>query len=122
VGGTVWPRWQGFSEPRESLIGGPFVGEFPAVTWHDVLADFHGTVGVIECGPHEVEHRLGRIHDLRHTAVALWIAAGASPKEVAARAGHTSVSFVLDRYGHLFPESDAALRDRLDALFRAAMN
>ena len=25
--------------------------------------------------------------DLRHTAVALWIAAGANPKEVAARAG-----------------------------------
>jgi integrase len=34
-----------------------------------------------------------RIHDLRHTAVALWIGAGASPKEVAARAGHTSVGF-----------------------------
>jgi integrase len=59
-----------------------------------------------------------RIHDLRHTAVALWIAAGASPKEVAARAGHTSVSFVLDRYGHLFPEADKALRARLDLLFR----
>jgi integrase len=58
-----------------------------------------------------------RIHDLRHTAVALWIAAGASPKEVAVRAGHTSTSFVLDRYGHLFPESDAALRDRPDELF-----
>jgi integrase len=28
-----------------------------------------------------------RIHDLRHTAVALWIAAGAGPKEVATRAG-----------------------------------
>jgi len=42
-----------------------------------------------------------RIHDLRHTAVALWIAAGANPKEVAARAGHASVSFTLDRYGHL---------------------
>jgi integrase len=39
-----------------------------------------------------------RIHDLRHTAVALWIAAGANPKEVAARAGHASVSFTLDRY------------------------
>ena len=61
-----------------------------------------------------------RPHDLRHTAVALWIAAGASPKEVAARAGHTSVSFVLDRYGHLFPEADTALRARLDGLFRAA--
>jgi integrase len=60
-----------------------------------------------------------RIHDLRHTAVALWIAAGANPKEVAARAGHTSVSFTLDRYGHLYPESDAALRDRLDALYSA---
>jgi integrase len=57
-----------------------------------------------------------RIHDLRHTAVALWIAAGANPKEVAARAGHTSVSFTLDRYGHLYPEADQALRDRLDAL------
>jgi hypothetical protein len=44
-----------------------------------------------------------RIHDLRHTAVALWIAAGANPKEVAARAGHTSVSFTLDRYGHCTP-------------------
>ena len=45
-----------------------------------------------------------RIHDLRHTAVALWMAAGANPKEVAARAGHASVSFTLDRYGHLYPE------------------
>ena len=43
-----------------------------------------------------------RPHDLRHTAVALWIAAGANPKEVSVRAGHTSVSFTLDRYGHLF--------------------
>jgi integrase len=60
-----------------------------------------------------------RIHDLRHTAVALWIAAGAGPKEVASRAGHTSVSFTLDRYGHLYPEADTALRDRLDALYVA---
>jgi hypothetical protein len=33
------------------------------------------------------------------------------------RAGHSSVSFTLDRYGHLYPESDRALRDRLDAFF-----
>jgi len=72
--------------------------------------------------PATVEANLAglRIHDLRHTAVALWIAAGAFPKEVAARAGHTSVSFVLDRYGHLFPEADTALRARLDDLFRGA--
>jgi hypothetical protein len=57
-----------------------------------------------------------RPHDLRHTAVVLWIAAGANPKEVSVRAGHTSVSFTLDRYGHLFPGHDAELRDRLDAM------
>jgi hypothetical protein len=61
-----------------------------------------------------------RIHDHRHTAVALWIAAGANPKEVAARAGHASVSFTLDHYGHLYPEADSALRDRLDALYGSA--
>jgi integrase len=60
-----------------------------------------------------------RIHDLRHTAVALWIAARANPKEVSTRAGHASVSFTLDRYGHLFPEADQALRDRLDAFYVA---
>jgi hypothetical protein len=60
------------------------------------------------------------IHDLRHTAVALWIAAGANPKEVSARAGYASVRFTLDRYGHLYPEADAALRDRLDALYGTA--
>jgi len=58
-------------------------------------------------------------HDLRHTAVALWIAAGASPKEVAVRAGHTSVKTVLDVYGHLYDEADTRLRSRLDAVFVA---
>jgi len=61
-----------------------------------------------------------RIHDLRHTAVALWIAAGANPKLVAARAGHTSVSFTLDRYGHLFPDADERLRHQLDQFIRNA--
>jgi hypothetical protein len=46
--------------------------------------------------------------------------AGASPKEVASRAGPTSVSLPPDRYGHLYPEADQALRDRLDALHRKA--
>jgi integrase len=61
-----------------------------------------------------------RIHDLRHTAVALWIASGASPKEVASRAGHTSVSTVLDRYGHLYEDADERLTERLEAAYRAA--
>ena len=57
-----------------------------------------------------------RVHDLRHTAVSLWIAAGASPREIASRAGHTSVSIVLDRYGHLLPGSENRVNDELDRL------
>lgn len=50
--------------------------------------------------------------------MSLWIAAGASPKEVAARAGHTSVRVVLDVYGGLYPEQDTALRERLAAAYQ----
>jgi hypothetical protein len=35
-------------------------------------------------------------------------------------AGHTSVSFTLDRYGHLYEEADERLRDRLAAMYEAA--
>jgi hypothetical protein len=61
-----------------------------------------------------------RPHDLRHTAMAMWIATGANPLEVSRRAGHMSVAFTLDRYGHLFPEANSGVADRLDALFIAA--
>jgi integrase len=58
------------------------------------------------------------MHDLRHTAVSLWIAAGAGPKEIATWAGHTSVATVLDRYGHLLPghedETMRALTEMID--------
>lgn len=59
-----------------------------------------------------------RVHDLRHTAVALWIAAGAHVKEIQARAGHTSSAVVLDKYGHLFPDFDDRLTDRLEAMLK----
>lgn len=61
-----------------------------------------------------------RIHDLRHTAVSLWIANGADVKRVAARAGHASVAFTLDRYGHLYPDAEDDLMGALDAVGRAA--
>jgi integrase len=68
------------------------------------------------------EHYEGlRLHDLRHSAVALWIAAGASAKEIATRAGHTSVSVVLDRYGHLLPGTEERVTDALDTFGRDAL-
>lgn len=60
------------------------------------------------------------IHELRHTAVAAWIDAGATPTECAARAGHESVVTILDRYGHRFPAHGARVNDALDAAYRAS--
>ena len=59
-------------------------------------------------------------HDMRHTAVSLWVATGASDKEIATYAGHRSASFTKDRYAHLFKEAGAQLADRLDALIESA--
>lgn len=61
-----------------------------------------------------------RLHDLLHTAVALWIAAGATPKEIAVRAGHSSVAVVLDRYGHLLPGVEERVTEALDEMGRNA--
>jgi hypothetical protein len=36
------------------------------------------------------------------------------------RAGHSSVAFTLDRYGHLYENRDDALAERLDALLEGA--
>ncbi len=57
-----------------------------------------------------------RFHDLRHSHVALLIAAGEHPRLIAERVGHTSVRTVLDVYGHLLPGMDEAAAGRLDAL------
>jgi integrase len=59
-----------------------------------------------------------RIHDLRHTAISLWIAAGADIRRVAGRAGHRSVGFTLSRYGGLYADGEQTLTDALDRLGR----
>ena len=53
---------------------------------------------------------------IRHTFVTLWVAAGVNPKELSVRAGHLSVAFTLDRYGHLYEDAGEDIPDRLDAL------
>ncbi len=60
-----------------------------------------------------------RFHDLRHTFVSLWVSLGRNAKEVSKAAGHASVAFTLDRYGHLYEVDDADLASRLDRLLGA---
>jgi integrase len=55
-------------------------------------------------------------HGLRHSFVAIMVAAGCNVREVSEWAGHNSVAFTLTRYGGLFEESADAAVDRLDAL------
>jgi hypothetical protein len=52
---------------------------------------------------------------LRHTAVALWIAGGASPLQVKQLAGHERSTLTLDRYGHLYEGAHDKLMASLDA-------
>ena len=55
-----------------------------------------------------------------------WIAlttgfsAGVDPKEISRRAGHASVAFTLDRYGHLLPEVDKQAGAKLELLRKTA--
>lgn len=60
-----------------------------------------------------------RVHDLRHTFVALWIAMGADPKTISVRAGHSSVAFTLDRYGHLYEANEHDIAERLDIMLQS---
>lgn len=61
-----------------------------------------------------------RPHDLRHTAISIWIANGANAKQVSMMAGHGSAAFTLDRYGHLFPDHEDELMKKLDEVGRGA--
>lgn len=61
-----------------------------------------------------------RPHDLRHSAISLWIASGANPKVVQAKAGHASIKVTYDRYGHLFPDYDDKATRHLEELWDEA--
>ncbi|GAB48713.1 tyrosine-type recombinase/integrase [Mobilicoccus pelagius] len=56
-----------------------------------------------------------RVHDLRHTAASLAIAAGANVKAVQQMLGHASAAMTLDVYAGLFPDDLDAVGRSLDA-------
>ena len=56
------------------------------------------------------------VHDLRHTAASLMVAAGASVRDVQAALGHASAAMTLAIYTHLFDGSLDGVGRRMDAL------
>ena len=57
-------------------------------------------------------------HILRHSHATQLLAAGANPRAVADRLGHSQASLVLDVYGHVLPGADRELTDRTATLLR----
>lgn len=58
-----------------------------------------------------------RIHDFRHSHVALLIEHGEDPYVIKERLGHASIKTTYNTYGHLYPNRQQSLSDKLDGLF-----
>lgn len=55
-----------------------------------------------------------RLHDLRHSAVAILIAQGVHPKAIRELLGHSSVAFTMQVHGHLMEETKRETADKTD--------
>lgn len=62
-----------------------------------------------------------RIHDLRHSHASLLIELGFSPIAVAERLGHQKVSTTLNIYGHLFPNKQAGMAEKLNEMYQEGL-
>ena len=56
-----------------------------------------------------------RVHDLRHSHIALLIEKGMQPVVIAQRVGHDSVNTTMNIYGHLYPNKQKQVADLLNA-------
>lgn len=56
-----------------------------------------------------------RIHDLRHSAVAILMAQGVDARSISELLGHSSVAFTLQVYGHLMEETKRETASKMDA-------
>jgi len=117
VGEIVATHMDNFTgDHPEALIftnqhGNPVGQSFRHNIWQPALA----RAGLIE-----MTRRSGRVpsygkgptfHDLRHTAVALAIQAGAHPKAIQARLGHASIGVTMNTYGHLIDDGSELAAD-----------
>lgn len=58
-----------------------------------------------------------RLHDLRHTAATLMIAAGADIETVSKRMGHSKASVTLDIYAHAMEDEDVKASEMLNNMY-----
>ncbi len=58
-----------------------------------------------------------RIHDLRHSHASLLINLGFQPLIISERLGHEDIQTTFNIYGHLYPNSQSEIADKLDEIF-----
>lgn len=58
-----------------------------------------------------------RLHDFRHSHVALLIHNGEEPTAIKERLGHASITTTIDTYGHLYPNKQKSMSDKLNNIF-----
>jgi integrase len=90
--------------------GGPLSESLYGRIWHQARA-----AAIPEDGTGTQPVR--RPYDLRHAALSLWLASGAPPAEIAARAGH-SVRVLLTIYAHGIPGCDQIASQHIDRALR----
>lgn len=59
-----------------------------------------------------------RVHDLRHSHIALLIEKGMQPLVIAQRVGHDSVNTTMNIYGHLYPNKQKFLKEHRPARYQ----
>ena len=86
-------RWSAGKEPHAWLFDAPEGGPLRESNWKRSVGWRAATsaAGVPDF----------RVHDLRHTAASVWLAAGADPKVVQRVLGHATAAMTMDLYGHL---------------------
>lgn len=57
-----------------------------------------------------------RVHDLRHSHVAFLINQGVEPLMIKERCGHSDIRITLNTYGHLYPNQQKQLAEKLNEL------
>jgi integrase len=63
-----------------------------------------------------------RFHDLRHSHATQLLLAGVHPKIAQERLGHATITTTLDLYSHVTETMQSDAAERLDAVFRSAIN
>jgi integrase len=119
-------------ELREHMdkFTGPGVDDLVFINQHGnpIGASFRGNVWAPACYKAGLAHLVKnpgkatsftgypKFHSLRHTSVAICIAAGVAPKVIQQRLGHSSIVLTMNTYGHLMPGLDDAAAAAMDDL------